>query len=120
MPTAKCTTGWSAAKVLAAAAVESLDFKDLALGPAVKVCAERPLQMQHMLHGQLSKPGWARLGQPWAAGGGAGGANGLGGQAMNAGIGGANGMNIGAMGYNPAGQAGMGGVGNHPHHAGGM
>lgn len=62
----------------------------------------------------------ATLGQPWAAGGGAGGANGLGRQAMNAGIGGANGMNIGAMGYIPAGQAGRGGFTNQPPHAGGM
>mmetsp|Transcript_41966 Transcript_41966/g.76706 ORF Transcript_41966/g.76706 Transcript_41966/m.76706 type:complete len:146 (+) Transcript_41966:259-696(+) len=60
------------------------------------------------------------LGQQWAAGGGAGGANGPGAQAMNARIGGCHGINIGAMGYNPRGQTGMGGVGNHPHHAGGM
>ena len=62
MPTAGRTTGRSVA------AVESLYFKDLggsinSLGTAVKVWAERPLQMQHMLHGQLSKPCWASRGQ---------------------------------------------------------
>ena len=58
------------------------------------------------------------LGQQWAAGGGAGGVNGLGGQTMNAGFGGANGMNIGVMGYHPAGQAGLGGFTNQPTHVG--
>ena len=56
----------------------------------------------------------AMLGKQWATRGGAGSANGLGEQAVNAGFSGSNGVHIGAGGYNTAGQAGLGGFMNQP------
>ena len=69
MPTANHTTCQAAAAVLAAAAsVEFLAVSDPegsihSRGPVVKVWADLPFQILHMLHGQHNKQCWVISGQ---------------------------------------------------------